>query len=418
MRSTAEIEPNRASLPLTGTVVLDLSDEAVALGSRLLADLGADVVRVEDAAGDWLRQRGPFVGDEPGIERSLAHILYNAGKRSLAVDFERTETWDILSALAERSDVIIAPLQKSERLRTFIEPESLARIAPTTSVVYPVFRRHTEEQVTDLIGIAAGGQLYLNGYQEDPPNHPAGNLAYKQLSLASAFAAMSLILERDLGNPPGRIEVSMQEAVMTTTIQSANENYWHWHQARPTRHGLGSLGGQTVFQARDGLWLSFYHHPPAWPAAAKWIAEALGDESFLAPEWEDGLYRFHHVAEVTEVTARLCATMDRADFVAEAQRRAILVVPVQGVSEIASDPHLRERDFFQRIWFEQLGAELEVIRAPFVSTAYEIHARPAPALGQHSREILRDFGGMDAATIDKLIETGVVKARVPEGAHS
>jgi crotonobetainyl-CoA:carnitine CoA-transferase CaiB-like acyl-CoA transferase len=159
MRSTAEIEPNRASLPLTGPVVLDLADEAVALGARLLADLGADVVRVEDAAGDWLRQRGPFVGDEPGLERSLAHILYNAGKRSLAVDFERAAAWEIMATLAGRSDVIIAPLQKSERLRTFLSPESLSAVAPTTSVVYPLLPPHPEEQVTDHKGNAPGGHL-------------------------------------------------------------------------------------------------------------------------------------------------------------------------------------------------------------------------------------------------------------------
>ena len=221
---------------------------------------------------------------------------------------------------------------------------------------------------------------------------------------------MSLLLQKDAGDAAGRMEVSMQEAVMTTTIQSANENYWHWHQARPARHGLGSVGGQTVFLARDGLWLSLYHHPPAWPAAARWISEVLGEFRFLEPEWNDGHYRFQHNDEVTAVTARLCGSMDRAELVAEAQRRSILAVPVQDVADIAADPHLRERDFFARVWFEQLGLELEVIRAPFISSAYEVESKAPPALGQHSGEVLLGVCGMSAERVDVLISDGVVAA--------
>jgi len=72
--------------PLADVTVLDLSDEATVFGARLLAEQGADVVRVEHAQGDPIRKREPFLKDEPGTERSLAHLLYNAGKRSCALD--------------------------------------------------------------------------------------------------------------------------------------------------------------------------------------------------------------------------------------------------------------------------------------------------------------------------------------------
>jgi crotonobetainyl-CoA:carnitine CoA-transferase CaiB-like acyl-CoA transferase len=399
-----------SSLPLTDVTVLDLTDEPVALASRLLADLGADVIRVEDPAGDWLRRRGPFVGDQPGLERSLAHILYNAGKQSIALDLSRAEGWDIVARLAGRCDVLIAPLEKSPAARRWFESIASTAAPVAVRVVDPVFRRGNDDIATDLIGMAAGGHLYLDGYAEDPPNHPAGNLAYKQLALAAAFAAMSLILDRT-SPPSGHITVSMQEAVMWTTIQSANENYWHWHEARPTRHGIGSLGGQTVFECRDGLWVSLYHHPPSFPAAAKWFAEVLGDGHFLEPEWADGLYRYHHNAEITAATTSLCAAIDRAELVAEAQRRAILAVPVQSVADIAADPHLRERGFFQRAWFEHLGAELEVLRAPFISSAYEVTPKAPPALGEHTRDVLRDLGGMDDSAIDAVFASGIATAR-------
>ena len=87
---------------LNGVRVLDLSDEPLAHGARLLADLGADVVRVEHARGDALRRRPPFLDDAEGdVERGYAHLLYNGGKRSLAVDTEDPAIWAALTPLIE-----------------------------------------------------------------------------------------------------------------------------------------------------------------------------------------------------------------------------------------------------------------------------------------------------------------------------
>ena len=94
------------TLPLAGVLILDLADEPLALAGRLLADLGADVVRVEDAAGDALRRRGPWVGGEPGVERGLAHLLYNAGKRSVALNLAHSAAPSILDQLAAKTLLI------------------------------------------------------------------------------------------------------------------------------------------------------------------------------------------------------------------------------------------------------------------------------------------------------------------------
>lgn len=397
------------TFPLESVVVLDLGDEPMVLASRLLADLGADVIRVESIAGDGVRQRGPFVHRAPGLERGLAHIRYNAGKRSVALDLTRPEAWEIVRAIARRADVAFAPLDPSPLAEAFFDEAQLRTAAPSLGVVEAVVRRNAPRRpATDLIGTAAGGMLYLNGYPEDPPNHPAGELAYKQTSLAAALGAMSLLLQQQAGGPGGRITVSMQEAMMWTTIQTANQGYWYWHQQRPQRHGVGGLAGRTIFPTRDGRWVSVYQHPPAWGSYVAWVREALGETTFDRPEWNDDFYRFQHSHEVIPVTERLCASMDRDDLVAEGQRRAILVVPVQGVMDIARDPHLRARDFFQTVHHQQLGLDLEVMRPPFRSSAYTAVARRAPALGDHSREVLTRLCGFDAAQVDTWIAQGLV----------
>jgi len=397
------------TLPLRGQLVVDMADEPLVMASTLLANLGARVIRVESLNGDGVRRRGPFVAEVPGLERGLAHLRYNAGKQSLALALDRPEAWQLVGTLVSRADIVIAPMEQDALAAAFFDEDLLAAVAPTVGIVDAVLRRGSAATAaTDLVGTAAGGLLYLNGFEGEPPNLPAGKLAYKQTSLAAALGAVSLCLERALSGFGGRITVSMQEAVMWTTIQTANENYWHWHQARPGRHGLGSVGGQTVFEAREGGWVSFYQHPPYWPNFVEWVAEALGDTRFADAAWEDQLYRFHHIAEVTEVTRALCLTMSRDELVREGQRRSILVVPVQGVSDIASDPHLRERGFFQSVWHDQLGASIKTMRAPFGSTAYEMETVRAPALGEHSREVLSSLCGFDEETIDDLVAGGVV----------
>ena len=88
-----------SALPLTGSVVVDLSDECLGLAARLLADLGADVVRVEAAGGDGLRIAGPHLAGRADIDSSLRHLLHNAGKRSLALSFEAPGAWDLVDRL-------------------------------------------------------------------------------------------------------------------------------------------------------------------------------------------------------------------------------------------------------------------------------------------------------------------------------
>ena len=402
------------TLPLAGVLILDFADEPLALAGRLLADLGADVLRVEAADGDALRRRGPWAGGEPGVERGLAHLLYNAGKRSIALDFAHSAAPAILERLAAKADAIIAPMEPPPTIAALLAEERLRAVAPRANVVDAVLRRDgTAPAVADVVGMAAGGHLVLDGFAEDAPNHPAGNLAYKQTSLAAALAALSLILETAASGRGGRITVSMQEAVMWTTIQSANENYWPWLGQRPSRRGIANLGGQTIFPTRDGRWVSFYQHPPSWPAFVAWAEEALGDRRFRAPEWDDFAYRSRNHAVVVEVTLALCALMDRDVIVAEAQRRQVLAVPVQTVDDIANDPHLRERGFFQHVDYPHLGATFEVMRHPFVSSAYDALAAPAPALGQHTRAVLAE-SGFDPEAVERLIARGAVAAPADE----
>jgi len=233
---TAEVSAKEnlegSRLPLSAVRVLDLTDEAGVFGTRMLADLGADVLRLEPTDGDSVRRRVPYLLGEAGVDRSLAHLHYNGGKRSVALAFDRADAWDLVEPLLDWADIVVGPLHKSPNLRRFLNPLRVEARHPNLSQVELVFRRDDPEApASDLAGVAAGGMLWLNGLPDDPPNYPAGKLAYKQTSIAAAFAAISLVTGRFRGGEARLVTISMQEAVTWTTIQTANQNVWEWSGA-------------------------------------------------------------------------------------------------------------------------------------------------------------------------------------------
>jgi crotonobetainyl-CoA:carnitine CoA-transferase CaiB-like acyl-CoA transferase len=398
-------------LPLFGVTVLDLSDEATVFGTRLLAELGARVVRVEDAGGDAIRRRGPFLRGEPGLERSLAHLLYNAGKESVALDLGHKAAWAAVERLAIACDVVVGPSGRSPGVdRLFDRLAEAGDSAP--GVVEVVFRRDAPTEVaTDLVATAAGGLLVLGGHPEDPPNHPKGDLAYKQVSLAAAEAAVALVLEKRRMGRAGRIVVSLQEAVNLTTVQTANANWWHWHERIPTRHT--PLTAFSIYRSRDERWLSFTVHPPNWPHYVEWVERELGATGLTGPEWADGIFRAMHAAELAEHTGALCALFTRDELVAEGQRRGLLVLPVNSLEDLATDPHLVARGFFQEVDHPQHGEPLRTMRSAFLASGWPAGAHRAPSLGEHTGDALHSIAGLSGSEIAGLFGAGVASGNRP-----
>lgn len=244
---------------------------------------------------------------------------------------------------------------------------------------------------SDLTGVAAGGLLWLNGFPEDAPNYPAGSLAYKQTSLVVAFTAVALINARSRGSDARRVVISMQEAVATTTIQSGNQNVWAWEQRSPVRTGGSVSANQSIFQSRDGAWLSFVIPPPYWHAYAEWIRETQGDGCFLQPEWVAPAYRQAKGGIIAAATRKLCASMPRNRLVEVGQQRHLLVCPVNTVADLATDPHLASRGFFHDVPHPLLKRSVVLPASPFRPGGMSTTFHAAPGLGQHRDELLREI---------------------------
>ncbi|PZC50313.1 MAG: Crotonobetainyl-CoA:carnitine CoA-transferase CaiB [Chloroflexi bacterium] len=411
--------------PLSDVTILDLSDEATVQGARMLAELGADVVRVEDSAGDAVRSRPPYLagpagrppGDEDGdVERSLAHLLFNGGKRSLALDLERRASWGVIARLLPAVDVVIGPLNVPQAGRSFFD-DLRAAGAAGPAFVETIFRRGgpdgiaTDHVATDLIAMAAGGHITLNGQTGEPPHYPAGQLAYRQASMTAAEAAIALLRAARIGHPGGHVVVSLQEAVNLTTLQTANANYWHWRGEVPSRHRAISSG--AAYRSRDGKWTSFTVHPPNWFKFTDWVEQTIGDTTLRGPQWENMQYRADHTKDAVGIVERLCAAIDQADLCREGQARGLLVMPVNDVPDLAVNEHLNARHFFHDIEDPIVDATLRLPRTPFLSDRWQSPTRRAPALGEHTSEALAGLGGLSVAEIEALFEDGIASGMHP-----
>ena len=398
------------SRPFSGKRVLDLSDEVLVQTGRFLAELGATVTRVESANGDAVRTSRPFLNDTANAEHALRHIQYNAGKRSVALDLESKHAWEVIDELARYSDLVIAPLEKSDRAQAFFDAARLKKEHSGLGVIDVVGRRGDDQHyAVDLLPMALGGQLYCNGYEGVAPDYPIGRLAFRQASFVGLGIAAGIFLQQLRSGAGARAVISLQECTLSTTIQAANENLWSWRHAICERAGMGGLtypvlgADNTValisapnptYPTKDG-WAIFGMVPYTdgrWKAFAAWLEEATGDASMQSPEWLDATYRAEHNGQYDLAIRRLCAGMTKAEFSDEGQRRGLMAVPVNTVADVANDPHLHERGVFGSVSVAGTKEPAPMIRSPFRSSLFEPSMAPPPALGRDSAFALAEVG--------------------------
>ena len=396
--------------PLSGLRVIDLTGAAGAFATRQVAELGADVIRVEPPGGDATRRRQPFVrGDAPKTERSLYHQHFNQGKRSIVLDLEQETGREMLRRLAATADAFVETAAPGEMDRLGVGYEALRAVNPR--LLYATLTPFGQEGPfrdapgVDLTTAAASGLMYLNGFPDDPPNVPGAEQAYHMGALVTASALLIALVGRalDVEGRGHRIDVSLQEATSMATLQTANANIYAWHGRVPRRQGLAGASGQrSLYPCRDGRWLSFViplGAPALWQAFVEWMHEEGLGEPYEDPRWGDPPFRAAHTEVTAGVLEALCAKHDRAHLFHEGQRRRMLVMPVNHARDLLADGHLQERGFFNRIEHEELGRTLVDAGPPYRFSATPARlARRAPLLGEHTDEVLNALDEPAAAS--------------------
>ena len=386
---------------LAGLRVIDLAGIEGQYIGRLLADVGADVIKVEPPGGDAARGLSPFAGRVRDLEGSLVFANFNANKRGVVVDLESQGGLSAFKQLVATADVLIETYPKGRLEALGLGAGMLRRANPRLVHVsltpFGLDGPHSGHRALDLHAQAMGGMMMIQGDDERAPCMAPAQQGYQMASLHAAMGAMLALIARNRTGRGQLVEVSMQEVIANTFFQVVRYSALGEIERRPGRGTNLPLVG--LFQAKDGGWINV---TPLTPGHIESIFEWLGDERFAGPEWRDREHRQAHPDVLVEALTQHVAKFDAAMFVDEAQAKRIPCELVALPKDFAESPQLASRDYFMPFEHPALGPHL-MPGPPFrlSETPWEL-TRPAPSLGQHTDEVLR---GEPAAEASHEVET-------------
>lgn len=399
--------------------VLDLTGEMGALATRLLAGMGADVLRIEPPAGHATRRRGPFLDHIPSPERSLYWMQMNGGKRSVTLNLESADGRALFRRLAATADLIVESLPVGELGRLGLGYDALVELNPrlivTSISAYGQDGPRAHDEGTDLIGMATGGLMYLCGDRDRPPVRVTVEQAYAQVGIQAAAATLIVLAARHQTGSGAHLDISMQESMLGTLAN----NRLHWPAARVVTHragggrAFGDAGSRLIFATEDG-YVGFMRRAEQSEMLAQWLVELGIEVPFDVAGWKSlpsygpGSPPADQVAVVEDRLARAFAGERKHDLQDAAQRRGMILAEVATPADLATSAHLAQRGYFRRVEYPELGGTLTVPGAPFIAAQTPWRTARAPRIGEHNRAVYQDELGLTTAELVALKACGAV----------
>ena len=403
---------------LGGYRVLDLAGEGAAFAGRILADLGADVVKVEPPSGDPARTLGPFWHDEPHREKSLFWSPYNAGKRSVTLDLEREDGRALLRPLVGAADFLVESFKPGYLDGLGLGYKALSRLNPRLIMAsmspFGSEGPYAQYEGSDLVGMAMGGFMYTHGDSDRPPvsfSHPQ---AYLHGGAEAAAACMLAHSWRERTGQGQHVDVSIQEAVIWTLQNAA----WFWDLQRVNLKRSGAVRRRadgvmvrTIWPCKEGHIM--FPLGSQYAAMARWMDE----EGVLEPRFKGRDFsmldtQHSSQAELSELVpsfTRFFKTKTAWEMYEGAVKRRIMLMPVSSIADVVGYRQLKERQAFVEVEHPDLGA---VVTYPgtFIRTTAaspRLCGRP-PRLGEHSEAIYVGELGLSRGEMGALKAWGAI----------
>jgi crotonobetainyl-CoA:carnitine CoA-transferase CaiB-like acyl-CoA transferase len=396
--------------------VLDLCSEMGAYGTKMLADLGADVIRIEPPAGSSMRRMPPFLEDEAGPERSLQHLFFNEGKRGITLNLEHPDGRRLFRRLAHSADIIMETFAPGYLDGLGLDYETLRTDNPglilTSITPFGQTGPYRDYKATNLIGDAMGGLMYLSGSPEDPPLMSAANQAYYLAGEQGAVGAMMALYQRDIDGQGQQVDVSMQAAVLLAC--QPQTMFWPGRHEIPKRFGYGQRTSTqanyigSFHKCKDGWITGLAGQGANWPYMVEWLTETGFVEDLADEKYADRAERVKYAAHIQAILARFAANFTMREMEEAGQRHRIHVFPTFTVGDILQDEHLASREFFRRVGYPELQARVTYPAPPYRLSETPARLGPAPRLGQHNREVYQDELGLASEELLRLYSLGVI----------
>lgn len=412
------------SKALSGVKILDMTHvQAGPTSSQLLAWMGADVIKFENPTGDITRKQ---LRHDPEKD-SLYFTMLNSNKRSIISNMKSKAGCEVFEALLKKCDVIMENFGPGVLERFGYSWEKIHEINP--SIIYATIKGfgssgpYSDYKAYEPIAQAMGGSMSTTGFPENAPTITGAQIGDTGTGLHLAIGICAALYHRTHnGNVGQQVEAAMQESVMNLCRvkfrdqgrlmggKGALPEY-----SRPTlgltavpRAGNDSGGGQLgncvpckPFGANDYCYLVVQE--ANWPI----VARAIGDESLVTDERFATLAeRRKNQTELWKMIADVAKNYTKTEFTAFCNEKNIPCGPVLSTEELMKDPHVLHREMIVKVEGHPQGDYYTVGMPVKLSDGNVDKITPAPMLGEHTEEVLRDVCGMSDAKIAELREGG------------
>jgi len=404
--------------------VLDLTDEKGFLCGKILADLGADVIKVEKPGGDPARRIGPFYNDIPDPQRSLYWFAFNANKRGITLNIETSDGQEIFKKLTKTADIIVESFPPGYMGKLGLDYHRLTEINPqiimTSITPFGQTGPYRDLKASDITLIAMSGWMYICGDPNHPPVRVSFPQAYLNAGAEAAVASLIALYYREITGTGQYVDVSIQQSLTLTGFNSTA--FWELNgkilqRAGPFRIGISSeVKLRQTWPCQDGF-ISFTLFGGKTGARTnreltQWMAEeGMSSEFIDAIDWENwdmAKAQQESINQIEELLARFFKAHSKEELYHKAVERGIMLCPVSTPRDVIENPQLKARGFWTNLEHPEVGATIPYPGACIRTSEVKCGPRRrAPLIGEHNLEIYGEIG-LSREEIVKLKQAGVI----------
>jgi len=373
--------------------ILDLTDEKGILCSRLLADMGAEVIRVE----------------KPGVDSIGIFDEANRGKLDITLNIESKSGQNIFRRLIKTADAMVEsyPPGYLELLGLSYPKlsETNPRLIMASITSFGQDGPYRDYKSCDMVASALGGQMYVCGVPGMPPLKPFGNQTYYSASIFAAIGIMLTLWNRHTTGRGQHIDISLQECA-AATLDHVLVRYFYEGLVAKRQGSVHWNSAFRIFPCCDGyILLSLLLH---WETLVEWLESEGMAEDLADKKWRDREYRLKHLDHIIDVLERWTKTHTVIELVEPGQLMHFPWAEVTSIPRLVDSPQLKERGFFIEVEHPQSGKKYKIPGAPckLSRSPWQV-GDCVPSIGEHNMKIFGELG-LSEDEIKALIKDGVI----------
>jgi len=397
---------------LSGYCVLDLTDSNGAYCTKLLADLGADVIKIERPEGDPGRGIPPFANDTPHPEKSLHFLHRNANKRGVTLRLDTVEGSNILKRLVKTADVLVENSPPDYMAGLGLDYSVLNEINPGLIMASITEFGHSgpyrDRKGSNLVDFAMSGIMITSGYPGKEPCLLPGSPAYDSASVHASVSIVAALYMRGTTGQGQYIDTSVHVTSRTGLYPWIIPNYsYALNPGGPPPTSENRMGAQIypVYPCKDGFIRIIALTPRQWDA----LMRVLDNPDVLqTEEWRSFMYRIGNADDLYALMLEFTTKYTMRELFEAGRREGVPIAPILSIADFYNSPQTKAREYFVEVDHPVAG-KADYPGPPYKWTETPATVRrPAPCLGEHNEEVYCQELGLSTDDLASLTGGGIV----------